>query len=93
MVTIATPRNRQRRKRVDSIGETSGQVLYLEHVTPRGQTIIPMIFREVPRIVDWGDSDVNKQMNDILKLGGFHLEELNVFVEEELSDGALGTAS
>lgn len=51
-------------------------VFYLERVTPRGKTIIPLVFREVPRIGDWGDSDVSKRMNDILTLGGFNKEEV-----------------
>ncbi|CAK9173885.1 unnamed protein product, partial [Ilex paraguariensis] len=32
-------------------------------------------------------------MNDILKLGGFNLDELDVFVKEEIIDDAFGTTS
>ncbi|CAK9171941.1 unnamed protein product [Ilex paraguariensis] len=93
MVATVIAGKRQRRKRADSIAHTFANVIYLERVTPRGQTIIPMVFREVSQIVDWADSDVSKRTNDILKLGGFNLEELDVFVAEELIDGTLGTAS
>ncbi|CAK9167279.1 unnamed protein product, partial [Ilex paraguariensis] len=49
-------------------------VFYLERVTPRGQTIIPLVFCKTPQIGDWGDSDVD--LNDPQVVEGHQAEEM-----------------